>query len=120
MVLPPAAERAAMGGRIRADRQAADYGHAAGHEVTGQGLGNQPSVGGRPPGADDGDGVHVAGLEVAAHEEERGRVVDVPEIGGILGAADAHQPDAEFGDLPLRGLEVPLARPPPAAPTRTG
>ena len=81
-------ERAAMGGRVCADGEAADDGDAAGCEVPAEGLRDQTPVGSNAPRAHDGNGRFVAGVEGAADEEDRGRVIDLAQVGRILGAAD--------------------------------
>ena len=87
-------QRAAMGRRVDAARQAADDRHARAGQAAGQPLGLRQAILRGMPRADDGDGQRVLRQDLAAHEEHAGRVVNFAQHARIGGVAIGQDRDA--------------------------
>jgi hypothetical protein len=84
-----------VGATVNAAGHTTQNQQAARGEVARQHLGHARPIGRRMAGADDGDGGPAEQFCIAAHPEDRRRVVDFAQALGIFHARIAHQRGAE-------------------------
>ena len=100
----PGFERAPVGRRVNAAREAGDHQQPGSGQVLRHPLGNPPAVRRGVAAADDGDGPAREQVRIALHRDHWRRIIEARKQSGVGGVAEKQQRRALPGDL----LQLPL------------